>query len=708
MIKSLFTKEEESRWIDQSLVFAMTALTLFAMGQATQNQTASMVLIAIATAGSLVSYFAMKAMSGTKMASWDAAGLVTIGVICIVFLPQLDRLLPSGSFDGLLWTAGFLSWIISLGSFALWRDQSRVFQAVPCIALFGLIGVYDTYAGAVFAFFAFLLCLSWLFSRAHTRMMLHRAFDSGFSRIDEGVSLDAKRLEQDAMLRAMRKGPWRMMAGPEWALGSAAAVVLISILGAPLLQETVKSVTGNVAIVLPAKLRTHSESFGQHSGSDRAKAKIGQGPVHLSDRLVGSAVVKGTLYLQSTTYSIYDASGWSRDPSSSGVAFSRGTADQLGSPVAAAQWQSEQQAVPDPKKVSFSVALFDSTIQFFPVPPVLGGVSLPHSQVILGDGSVPTRSGASSALQVTGWSLVPSNPIADTDSLSAVPFQGKYMSTERVRELAREVTKGKTSDWDKAEAIKEEIARRCVYDTNTPAVPEGQDPVDWFLFDSHRGYCELFASAMTVMARSVGINSRYVIGYLLDQNDVDADGNYNIRERDAHAWSSLDFNGAGWVTFDATEGADAVTSQDASSFLNSPWVLAAVCVGAIGLAIGLMLLLRKLRPRFQLKFKRKDKSAAAVSSAYDRFCGAVERRTGQLKQPETTLDEYIRAASISDEELVARANRIANQFDVIFYGSALLDESTAKELNDEIQAFAKDMRQAGREVAKEPASSRDR
>ena len=76
-------------------------------------------------------------------------------------------------------------------------------------------------------------------------------------------------------------------------------------------------------------------------------------------------------------------------------------------------------------------------------------------------------------------------------------------------------------------------------------MPAGRDPVDWFLFDAKIGYCEQFATAETLMLRSLGIPARLATGY--------STGDYNpvldqsiVREHDAHAWVEV-WTGRWWA-----------------------------------------------------------------------------------------------------------------------------------------------------------------
>ncbi len=77
------------------------------------------------------------------------------------------------------------------------------------------------------------------------------------------------------------------------------------------------------------------------------------------------------------------------------------------------------------------------------------------------------------------------------------------------------------------------------------------DPVDEFLFQTRKGYCEHYASAFTVMMRQAGIPARVVTGYQGGEKNPLSD--YMIvRQSDAHAWSEVWLAGKGWVRVDPT------------------------------------------------------------------------------------------------------------------------------------------------------------
>ncbi|WP_199099208.1 DUF3488 and transglutaminase-like domain-containing protein [Dyella sp. ASV21] len=81
--------------------------------------------------------------------------------------------------------------------------------------------------------------------------------------------------------------------------------------------------------------------------------------------------------------------------------------------------------------------------------------------------------------------------------------------------------------------------------------PLGRDPVDDFLFSTHQGFCEHYASAFTVLMRAAGIPARVVTGY--QGGYWNALGNYLlVRQSDAHAWSEAWLPGKGWTRVDPT------------------------------------------------------------------------------------------------------------------------------------------------------------
>lgn len=99
----------------------------------------------------------------------------------------------------------------------------------------------------------------------------------------------------------------------------------------------------------------------------------------------------------------------------------------------------------------------------------------------------------------------------------------------------------------------------AVYDLSVPNTPEGEDFVEYFLFESKRGYCAHFASSAVLMLRYLGVPARYAAGYAAAPESFkrNQDGTYStvILDRQAHAWAEVYLEGIGWVPVEMTSGA---------------------------------------------------------------------------------------------------------------------------------------------------------
>jgi transglutaminase-like putative cysteine protease len=91
---------------------------------------------------------------------------------------------------------------------------------------------------------------------------------------------------------------------------------------------------------------------------------------------------------------------------------------------------------------------------------------------------------------------------------------------------------------------------RFTYTLNVPDYGS-DDPVASFLTDTRRGHCEHFASALALITRGWRIPTRVVVGFKGGTYDERRD-TYSFRDKHAHAWVEVYFNGLGWVEFDPT------------------------------------------------------------------------------------------------------------------------------------------------------------
>jgi len=176
----------------------------------------------------------------------------------------------------------------------------------------------------------------------------------------------------------------------------------------------------------------------------------------------------------------------------------------------------------------------------------------------------PARPGQAYAIQS---SL--SSPTAEQMRTSSLDYpewiRTRYLQlpesiTPRTRQLATRITAGSDNPYDKAMAITNYLRNNIDYVEqleNTP--PSDQDIIDWFLFDNKKGFCNYYSTAEIILLRAIGIPSRWAVGYAQGEPSKDSAAvidsertTYLVRQRDAHSWPEVYFQGLGWIEFEPT------------------------------------------------------------------------------------------------------------------------------------------------------------
>jgi len=179
------------------------------------------------------------------------------------------------------------------------------------------------------------------------------------------------------------------------------------------------------------------------------------------------------------------------------------------------------------------------------------------------------------------------------------------------------VTAART-DVEKLDAIQREL-RRFEYSLAVPR-DTGYDPVVDFVTIHRAGHCEMFASAMVLMARTQGIAARVVGGYRVsDVNPLT--GQAVVRDRNAHAWVEAWVDGAwrGWDPTPASETFDfrAGLADHVGDFLSKMvdrFVIALVRLGPLGVTaflivvLGLLVLVRRIGLRLRARRRRRQRT----------------------------------------------------------------------------------------------------
>jgi protein-glutamine gamma-glutamyltransferase len=276
---------------------------------------------------------------------------------------------------------------------------------------------------------------------------------------------------------------------------------------------------------------------------------------------------------------------------------------------------------------------------------------------------------ASTLTEGTVYSVVSSRGAASPSELRRLPAVQpsekleRYLQLpdmpERVGALAERITAGTSTEYDAVKAVERYLRGNYRYSLDSPVPPPGRDAVDYFLFDDNVGFCEQFASATTVLLRSLGYPARVVVGYTTGSRNAFT-GYYEVHGTDAHSWVEVWFPNFGWYEFDPTfavppangdvaqlvplvrllrfvaEKARALFSGDAAALAKATLILILVVLVVVGAAMAL----RRRRPRSGAVSSRSPFTGGAVAMAWHRFEGAL-RSAGRGRAPSETAAELI-------------------------------------------------------------------
>ncbi len=281
------------------------------------------------------------------------------------------------------------------------------------------------------------------------------------------------------------------------------------------------------------------------------------------------------LYLRTTTYDVYTGRGWSRsDGETREVAageplFGVPTPER---PTVAAAVRVEDIGIEMRQSIGRNLftagsplTVYAPTVVYEPGgQPVLGGI---ESASPLGSGEAYELTVAiSQATEVQLGS-------AGVDYPEAV--RRLYLDdtgvTERVADLAREITANARNPYEQAKALARFLTGpEFTYATTGPVVPPNGDLVDTFLFaeDGRVGYCQYYASAMALMARSLGLPARVAVGFAPGE-EIEPNV-YLQREANSHAWAEIYFPGYGWEIFEATKSIDSQFTRPRGADSDNP------------------------------------------------------------------------------------------------------------------------------------------
>lgn len=156
------------------------------------------------------------------------------------------------------------------------------------------------------------------------------------------------------------------------------------------------------------------------------------------------------------------------------------------------------------------------------------------------DARVPSNTLSESQIQMTSQQTPP-----ELDDYLLIPKD----FDSRIEELTRTIARNKSSVYEQVLSLKDYFTNgQFTYSTDVKYT-SSQKSMSEFL-DKKIGFCEQFAATYAAMARSIRIPSRVIIGF--SPGAPDANGEFNVRAKQAHSWVEVYLTGVGWITIDPT------------------------------------------------------------------------------------------------------------------------------------------------------------
>lgn len=208
-------------------------------------------------------------------------------------------------------------------------------------------------------------------------------------------------------------------------------------------------------------------------------------------------------------------------------------------------------------------------------------------------------------------------------------------------------------------ALQSHFVRHFRYTLTLPEPPADTGPLTHFITRARAGHCEYFATAAALVLRDIGLPTRYVRGWSVQEYSALEDA-WIARDSHAHAWVQVYLNGR-WQDFDPTppdwaalEAADRGWLQDAADVV--AWLRLAVSGAAsedrgdrdwllLPLAVLVVLLAWRIIRRARRGGAGRRRTAPPAPAHQATPFAALERaaaRHGHGRRPDETLLEWAR------------------------------------------------------------------
>jgi transglutaminase-like putative cysteine protease len=259
-----------------------------------------------------------------------------------------------------------------------------------------------------------------------------------------------------------------------------------------------------------------------------------------------------------------------------------------------------------------------------------------------------------------------------------------------LRSLALSWTNGAATERAALAAIMHELA---AYPYSLEDRREGEiDPVVEFLRTRHGGHCELFASAMALLARSIGIPTRLAVGYRVDEVNA-ITGLSVVRDRNAHTWVEAFVDGR-WQSFDPTPFTELHGSTRPSRWdhfaeaISFAWdrtigFFANVGLARTGIFSGVVAVVLIIVRRFLQRRAVKTQSLTAASRplpAFESLASALAR-AGWERIPSEPLERFARRVDEAGEPWSADVAEALVRYAELRYGGIGEERTVAQRLD---------------------------
>lgn len=471
------------------------------------------------------------------------------GIVILICLATYARLFATGEANPLLnpgnalfhkelSLAVMLVWAEVVRSFSLVSDEALLFTGVPSLALIGVVATSTPDSGVLVYFAAWLVAACMLF------------LESGRS--------PSERSPRDTRPRVI------LLSG---ALGLGA--LLVGMIVSPAVHRSTVMAFVRMAPGIYATRHSSDVSVGD---SESNTLPISDGPVRFSDRELMRVRTNQQAYWRTRVWDSYGGRDWKTsaepqlcrpaDVTAGGELVFRGADDTARPPHTSRVEQ------------TFTASAGFGNLLHAAAEPVQVSI---RSSALQRDSFNCWRVVAPPGFGVSSYTVVSNVPVASEKDLRDAPaayppgIRERYLfvplSAERVRALSLHIAGRIASPYDRVMALRRYLAANCVYDLEAPPVPlEVPDAVTHFIFTSRRGYCDIFASSLAIMARSVGVPARIATGFMPGEYDSQT-GEYVVRDKDRHSWTEVYFPGYGWMPVEATPAG----GDDGPGFWRALW-----------------------------------------------------------------------------------------------------------------------------------------